>query len=105
MIARNLISCPRGPEQHLEQLPHLSALDERMAQGKIGYDLVAVAPSLSLPQHVASLDQLGEDPVGGAFGDPHCGRYVPEADSGVIGHAAEDVGVVGEEVPAGCPRS
>jgi len=47
LIARNLISCPRGPEQHLEQLPHLSALDERMAQGKIGYDLVAVAPSLS----------------------------------------------------------
>jgi hypothetical protein len=90
---------PVFPKQHFEQLPHLSPLDERMPQGKIGYDLVAVAPSLSLPQHVASFDQLGEDPVGAALGDPDRGGDVPQADSRVIGNAAKDVGVVGQEVP------
>jgi len=75
-----------------------------MGQRKVRLDLVAVPPPLSLPQHVASLDQLGEDPVGGAFGDPDRGGDVPQADSRVIGNAYEDVGVVGEEVPAGCPR-
>jgi hypothetical protein len=92
-------TAPVFPEQHFEQLPHLSPLDERMPQGKIGYDLVAVPPSLSLPQHVASFDQLGEDPVGGALGDPDRGGDVPQADSGVINNAGKDVGVVGQEVP------
>jgi hypothetical protein len=90
---------PVFPEQHFEQLPHLSPVDEWMTQGQIRYHLVAVPPALPLAQHVALLDQLGEDPVGGALGDPDCGGDVPQADSGVISNAAKDVGVVGQEVP------
>jgi hypothetical protein len=40
--------------------------------------------------------------VGGAFGDPNRGGDVTQADSRIIGHARKDVGVVGQEVPAGC---
>jgi hypothetical protein len=75
-----------------------------MTQGKVRYDLVAVPTALSLAQDVASFDQLGEDAVGGAFGDPDRGGDVAQADSRVIGDAGKDVGVVGQEVPAGCPR-
>ena len=48
---------------------------------------------MSLAQHVAPFDQLGHDPVGGAFGDPGRGD-VAQADSGVMSHAHKDVGVV-----------
>ncbi len=72
-----------------------------MTEGKIRYDLVTVPPTLSLAQHIATFDQLGEDPVGGAFGDPDRRGDVAQADSRVIGHARKDVGVVGQEVPAG----
>jgi hypothetical protein len=72
-----------------------------MAQGKLGHDLIAVSPALSLTQHIALLDQLGQDPVSRAFGDPDRGGDIPQADTGVIRHAHEDVGVVRQEVPAG----
>ena len=38
-----------------------------MPQGKLRLDLVAVPPAMSLAQHIALFDQLGEDPVGGAW--------------------------------------
>jgi hypothetical protein len=44
-----------------------------MAQRTLGHDLVAVPPAISLAQHVALLDELGEDPVGGPLGDPDRG--------------------------------
>src|SRR5918994_1864444 len=80
-----------------------------MTQGKLGFDLVAVSPAMSLAQHVALLDQLREDPVSGALGDPdRCGD-VAQADSRVMSHAHEDVGVVCQKVPVrdrclGTPR-
>jgi hypothetical protein len=73
-----------------------------MTQGKVRHDLVPISPALPLAQHIATFDELGEDPVGGAFGDPDRGGDVAEADSRIIGHAGKDVGVVGQEVPAGC---
>ena len=55
-----------------------------MAQGKLRHDLVAVSSAVSLAQHVALLDQLGQDPVGGALGDPdRCGD-VAQADARVM---------------------
>ena len=39
---------PRRPEQHFEQIAHLSLLDEGMAQGKLRLDLVAVPPAVLL---------------------------------------------------------
>jgi hypothetical protein len=72
-----------------------------MAQGEVRDDLVVVSPSPSLAQHIAAVDQLSEDPVGGTLRDPNCGGDVAQPDSGVIGHAHKDVGVVGQKVPAG----
>ena len=72
-----------------------------MTQGKLRLDLVAVSPANSLPRHVALFDQLGEDPVGGAFGDPDRSGDVAQADPRVMSHAGEDMGVVGQKAPAG----
>ena len=72
-----------------------------MTQGQLRFDLVAVSPALSLAQHVALFDQLGQNPVGGAFRDPDSGGDVTQADSRIMGHTGKDVGVVGQKVPAG----
>ena len=77
---------------------------EGMTQGQVRLDLVAIPPALALAQHVALFDQLGEDPMGGPFGDPDGGGDVPQSDSRIMSHAGKDVGVVGQEVPAGCLR-
>jgi hypothetical protein len=109
-VHRRWLSLPANPrrrrgsfQQHLEQIADLSLLDERMAQGKLRYDLVTVSSALSLAQHVTLLDELGEDPVGAALGDPDRNRDVPQADARIMGHADKDMGVVGQKVPAAGP--
>jgi hypothetical protein len=72
-----------------------------VTEGKLRYDLVAVSSPLSLAQHVALFDQLGQDPVGRALRDPDRGGDVAQANSGVMSHAHEDVGVIRQKVPAG----
>ena len=72
-----------------------------MPQGKLRLDLVAVPPALSLAQHVALFDQLGQDPVGGTLGDAHRSGNVAQADARVMSHTYKDVGVVCQKVPAG----
>ena len=76
-----------------------------MAQGKLGLRPGSGFAGPSLAQHVALFDQLGEDPVGGALGDPDRGGDVAQPDARVTGDADEDVGVVGQKVPAGAPSS
>ena len=68
-----------------------------MAEPKLRYDLVTISSSLSLAQDVAPVDQLGEDPAGGAFGDADGSREVAQAEARVIGHTGEDVGVGSSE--------
>jgi hypothetical protein len=91
---------PGRGNQHFEQIAHLSPLDEGMTQRKLRHDLVAIPSALSLAQHVALVDELGEDPVGGAFGDPDRGGDVAQADARIMGHAGEDMGVIGQKVPS-----
>ena len=69
--------------------------------GAAPYDLVVISSALSLAQHVTLFDELGEDPVGGALGDAHRSGDVAQADARVTRDAGEDMGVVGQEVPAG----
>jgi hypothetical protein len=71
-----------------------------VAQGKLRLDLVAVPAAMSLAEHIALVDQLGEDLVGTALGDPDGSGDIAQSDAGVMGDAEEDMGVVGEEVPA-----
>jgi hypothetical protein len=77
-------------------------LDERMPQGKLRLDLVAVPAAMSLAEHIALVDQLGEDLVSTPLRDPDSSGDIAQPDTGVMGDAEEDVGVVGEEVPAAC---
>jgi hypothetical protein len=42
-------------------------MHERVPQGELGLDLVAVSPAMSLAQHIALVDKLGEDLVGTAL--------------------------------------
>ena len=86
--------------EDLEQLADLPLLDEGMPQGKLSLDLVAVPPALSLAQHVALFDELGQDPVGGALGDAYRSGNVAQADARVMSHTYKDVGVVCQKVPA-----
>ena len=74
-----------------------------MSQRKLWLDLVAIPPAMSLAQHVALLNELGQDLVSGAFGDANRGGDVAQANARVMGHAREDVGVVCQKVPTGCP--
>ena len=76
-------------------------LGQGVAERQLGLDLVAVPSSLPLAHHVALLDQLGDDSVGGPLGDPDGGGDVAEPDAGVASHADQDVRVVGQKVPAG----
>jgi hypothetical protein len=85
--------------QNPEQLPDLAFLYERVAQGELRDDLVAVSPTLSLAEHVALLDQFGEDSVRGAFGDTHRGGDVAQSGARVLSHAQEHMCVVGQKVP------
>ena len=80
-------------------------MDERVAKGKLRLDLVVVAAALSLAEHVALVDQLGDDLVGTTLGDSDSCGDVTQADARVVGDAEEDMGVVGEEVPATCSSS
>ena len=100
-LARTLSSSRANKE--LEQIPHLSPPDEGMTEGKLRDDLVPISASLSLAEHVALFDQLGQNPVGGTLGDPDRGADVAQPDARVLGDADQHLGVVREERP--CRRS
>jgi len=58
-----------------------AVLDERVPQRKLGLDLVAVSTAVSLAQHVALLDELGEDLVGAPLGDADASSDLAEPDA------------------------
>ena len=64
-------------------------------------DLVTVAPSDLGSLEVSLGDEIGHDPLGGAFGDPDLLCDVTGTAVGVASDAQQDVGVVAEEHPAG----
>jgi hypothetical protein len=62
-------------------------------------DAIPVAATSLVFDHVAGVDEVGDDAVGAAFGDADHGGDVPEARAGVLGDAQQRPGVVGEEAP------
>jgi hypothetical protein len=62
-------------------------------------DGVVVPASVALPDDEPCVDQVGQDPLGGAFrdADPLC--HVPEPDVRVAGDAEQHLRVVREEPP------
>ena len=89
----------RRADQDLKQLAHLQLLGEWVGQRELGLHLVAISSALSLAHHVPLVDQLGQDSVGGAFGDADGSGDVAQADTGVTSHADQDMRVIGQKVP------
>ena len=71
-----------------------------MRERQITLDGVPITPALSFPHDISLLSQLREDSVGPALGNAYRVSDIPDANARVIGDANEDVGVVGQEVPA-----
>jgi hypothetical protein len=96
-----LISDLLALRRDFEQLADLPLLHEGMPQGKLRLDPVAVPPAMPLAHDVALFNELGQNPVGGSFGDPDGGGNVAQPDARVMSHTYKDVGVVCQKVPAG----
>jgi hypothetical protein len=67
----------------------------------VGLDRVVVAAAVAPARDVAGGDQLGDDPVCSAFGDPDRLADLAQAHAGVMRDAEQHLGVVGEKRPAG----
>jgi hypothetical protein len=72
-------------------------------QREVRLDVVAVAAAVLLLDHVAGLDQVGDDAEGAALGNVQAGRDVAQAHPGVMSDAQQNPGVVGQERPARHP--
>ena len=70
-----------------------------VAHGDLGVDAVVVAAADSFAFHVAGFDQVGDDALRGALGDPDGLGDVAEADVGFALDAEQHLGVVREEPP------
>jgi hypothetical protein len=66
----------------------------------LAVDRVAVSAADAFAFDESRVDEVGEDSLGGAFGDPDVVGDVAEPDVGFAGDAEEDLGVVGDEAPA-----
>jgi hypothetical protein len=62
-------------------------------------DAVAVSATDAGRLHVSTLDELGEYPLGGSFGDADALRDVAQPDVRILREAKKDLSVVREEGP------
>ena len=72
-------------------------------QREMRLDVVPVAAAVLLLDYVAGLDQGGDDAESAALGDVQARRHVAQAHPGVMSHAQQHPGVVGQEGPARHP--
>ena len=87
-----------------EELADPVRLLDWVAQGLLGNDLIVVAATVLGPPHIATRDEVGDDRLRGALGDPDPVGDVPASDPRVAGNADEDVAVIGQERPARAGR-
>jgi hypothetical protein len=85
--------------EEVEQLADIVSELGRVAHFDVAVDRVAVSASDALPFDEARLDEVGDDSLGGAFGDPDVEGDIAQPDLGVVGDAKEHLGVVGDEPP------
>ena len=71
-----------------------------MAHARFAIDPVAVAPADSLARHIAGLDEIVGDALGGAFGDADRRRNVAHSHVRVALDAEQHLRVIREKVPA-----
>lgn len=94
-----LLGRARGCEDG-EQLADPLVTGERVREWQVGVDEVAVASTGAVARYVAGVGQLGDDAVGGSFGDADALADVAQSHTRLFGDADEDLGVISEEGPA-----
>jgi hypothetical protein len=67
---------------------------------EVSVEVIAIAPPDLLALYIAGLDQIGDDPLRCAFGDPNHLRDVPKPDVGIPCDTEQHLRVVREEPPA-----
>ena len=85
--------------QELQELADLVAVLGGVAHGDVGVDAIAVSTADAFALDVAGVDQVGDDALGGAFGDTDALRDVTESRVRIADETEQDLGVVGEEPP------
>src|SRR4029450_7592606 len=86
-------------DEEVEQLADGALLGDRVAQRQVLLDAVPVATAVLVLDHVAGVDEIGDDAVGAALGDAHDGGEVPQAHARVMGDAQQRPSMVGEQAP------
>jgi hypothetical protein len=71
----------------------------RVTHVDAGIDAVVVPAAVMFAVDVAGVDEVGEDSLGGAFGDADPFSDVSKPDVGATRDCEEYLGVVGEEAP------
>ena len=85
--------------QELEEVVEGDLGLERVAQVGRAHHLVAVAATDLRLAEISLADELADDLLYGAFGDPHSLRHVPHASIRVTRERHEHVSVVGQKRP------
>lgn len=88
-----------GPGEQAEERPDIAVLLVWMAQGDFWMKLILVAAPNAFTREIASIDEVGDDPLGSALGDPDAIGDIAEAHLGIGGDAQEDLGMIGEKGP------
>ena len=78
---------------------------DRVPEGEIRANLVAVAAPIALVREVARLLELRDDALNRALRDAHLLREIADPALGIPGDAEQHVAVVGEEGPRSSQRS
>ena len=87
--------------EEFEQVADFDSLLGGVAHVHVRVDPIVVSAPVALSVDETRLNKVGEDPLGGALGDPDLFSDVAEPDVRSAGDAEEDLGVVGEEPPGG----
>lgn len=78
-----------------EEVADALLVGELVGEWLVGVDCVVVAAAVAFARDVAAVGELGDDVVGGAFGDPDAVADLAQADLGVSRDAEQYAGVVG----------
>lgn len=85
--------------EHIEKIADLLVPLGRMAHLRPSIDGVVIAAADPLAPDIPALDQIGDDALSGALGDPDPFGDVAHAHAAVARDAEEDLRVVGDEAP------
>jgi hypothetical protein len=87
--------------EELEKRADFEAFLCRVTEAGVWVDPVMVASALPFAFDVAGLDEVGEDALGGPFGDTNAVSDLSQGDVRVGCDAEQDLRVVREEAPVG----